>query len=118
MKILLTCLLIGLLVGGCAPTQSTTFYWGDYSETLYDFTKDPTEETLAAHKAQLLLIIRKSPELGYRVPPGVYAEFGYILLKEGKEKEGLEYLDMEKGVYPEAVVFVNRIKDGYSRGKK
>jgi len=112
------CLLSGLLIGGCVPSKDTTFYWGDYSQTLYDFTKDPTEETLAAHKEQLLLIIKESPNRGKRVPPGVYAEYGYILLKEGKEKEGLGYLNMEMGIYPEALIFITRIKDEYARGKK
>ena len=110
--------LLGILVGGCAPTKNTIFYWGGYSSTLYELTKEPGKETLKAHKEQLLLIIAESPKRNKRVPPGVYAEYGYILLKEGNETEGMQYLNQEMGIYPEAAVFVQRIKEEYARGKK
>jgi len=102
---------------GCAPT-ATTFYWGDYSSTLYDLKKNPGDKTLDAHTKQLLLIIAESGKRNKPVPPGVYAEYGYILLKGGKEADGMEYLDKEAALYPESVVFVQRIKSEYSRRKQ
>ncbi len=109
--------LSALLFVGCATTDKT-FYWGDYSETLYDFKKSPDEKTLKAHSDQLLLIISEAPNKNKPVPPGVYAEYGYILLKQGKETEGMGYLDKEMGLYPESIVFIKRIKSEYARGKK
>jgi hypothetical protein len=105
----------GLL--GCQP-PSAPFFWGEYSHTLYDYKKNPSDTTLSVHKTALLDIMKKAPEKKKLIPPGVYAEYGYILLKEGREAEGMEYLAKEEQAFPESVVFIKRIKDEYSRGKK
>lgn len=102
----------------CRPPQNQTFYWGEYSSTLYDLKKNPSEKTLEAHKKQILLIFEESNKKKLRIPPGVYAEYGYILLKEGMEKDGMEYLDKEVALYPESLVFIKQIKAEYERGKK
>jgi hypothetical protein len=52
------------------------------------------------------------------VPPGACAEYGYLLIKEGKDQDGLMYLDKEQALYPESAVFIQRIKDEMQRGKK
>jgi hypothetical protein len=52
----------------------------------------------------------RSVLLTYKVPPGVNAEYGYLLLKEDNEVEGMEFLDKEMGLYPESVIFIQRIK--------
>ena len=52
------------------------------------------------------------------VPPGVNAEYGYLLLKEGQENEGFAYLAKEIELYPESTVFITRIKDEYAKVKK
>lgn len=101
---------------GCQPQG--IFYWDDYSETLYALKKSPDEKTLKAHKEMLVKIITGAGSKKLKVPPGVHAEYGYLLLKEGKEAEGMEYLDKELTMYPESRVFVVRLKDEYARGKK
>jgi hypothetical protein len=106
-----------LLFSACRPPIHT-FYWGEYSSTLYEYKKNPDNKTLEAHKAQILVIFEKSKDNDLKVPPGVNAEYGYILLKEGNEKEGMEYLDREMVLYPESVVFLKRIKLEYDRSKK
>jgi len=105
-----------LLLVGCVPPE-TTFFWGDYSGTLYAYKKTPDEKTLADHKASLLLIITESPKKKLPVPPGVYAEYGYLLVLEGKEDEGLGYLDKELSLYPESRVFITRMKQAYQKGE-
>ena len=105
------------LCAGCAPSGNT-FYWGDYSSTLYDLKKTPDEKTLDAHRKQLLLVMEESGKRGKQVPPGVYAEYGYVLLRDGKEAEGMGYLDKEAALYPESVVFIQRIKTEYARRQK
>lgn len=102
---------------GCQPPPGV-FYWGNYSSTLYDYKKNPSDTTLAVHKTALLDIMKNAPEKTKLVPPGVYAEYGYILLKEGKETEGMEYLAKEEQAFPESKVFIQRLKDVYARGKK
>jgi hypothetical protein len=117
MKTTIVCLFFLLpFLSGCAPQP--LFYWGNYSETLYDYKKNPDQKTLDAHKKSLQDILDESPKKNRQVPPGVYAEYGYILLKEGKDQDGLRYLDKEQAVYPESRLFIQRIKDENQRGKK
>ncbi|HLA69094.1 MAG TPA: DUF4810 domain-containing protein [Bacteroidota bacterium] len=103
-----------LFLIGCVP-PGQAFFWGDYSSTLYSYKKTPDEKTLAAHKESLLLIITESPKKKLPVPPGVYAEYGYMLVLEGKEAEGLGYLDKELSLYPESGVFIARFKQAYQK---
>jgi len=99
---------VGLL-SGCA-TQKPLYYWGNYSSSLYKYKKAPTEENLKAHQAVLLKIIDESNKLNLRVPPGVCCEYGYLLLKEGKEAEAMQYLDLEEKTYPESKPFLDRFR--------
>ena len=114
--ILALCGLSFVLITGCAP-EIGSFYWADYSSTLYDLKKEPGEKSLKAHKEQLLLIITDSPKKGRKIPPGIQAEYGYLLLREGKETEGWEYLEKEKTQYPESMVFIQRLQKTMERGK-
>jgi hypothetical protein len=109
---------LSLIVVGCGTISKDTFYWGNYSTTLYDFKKNPGEETLDAHKKALLSIMEYSAKNNKAVPPGLNAEYGYILLKEGSEEEGLKYLDKEIELYPESTTFMTRIKNEYYKGNK
>jgi hypothetical protein len=43
------------------------------------------------------------------VPPGVNAEYGYLLYKAGKKDEGLALLRAETKAYPESEKFISRI---------
>ncbi|PNU18640.1 DUF4810 domain-containing protein [Geothermobacter hydrogeniphilus] len=99
-----------LFAGGCAPPQKPQMYcWENYSATLYDYDKNPGDETYAKHKECLLTIIEHSGKENLRVPPGVYAELGYDLVNEGKKEEGLKYLALEKETYPESAVLVDKL---------
>jgi hypothetical protein len=109
---------LSLIVIGCGTTSKDTFYWGNYSTTLYDFKKNPDEKTLEAHKKELVSVMEISEKKNKIVPPGVNAEYGYLLLKEGQETEGFAYLAKEIDIYPESTVFISRIKDEYNKVKK
>ena len=87
MKIITSCLVASLFfLGGCAATVTEAgYYWGDYSQTLYKYTKDPNETTLAAHVEELEDIISTSDEKGLKVPPGIHAELGYIKARQGND---------------------------------
>ncbi len=98
-----------VLLSACAKAP-LTYNWGEYSSSLYKLKKDPSDENLQNHKQALVQIIQGSAQQSLRVPPGVYAEYGYILVKEGKIEQGIKYLDLEAQTYPEAKVFVERVK--------
>ena len=54
-------------------------------------------------------IIKKQEGTRKTVPPGIYADYGFILLQSGKTEEGKEMLIKEISLYPESKVFIERI---------
>lgn len=85
------------------------YYWGNYSESLYQTKKHPSPETLAEHMAVLERIVETSNEKNCRMPPGVYAELGYLYALRNDHKRAIELFTMEKQTYPEATVFMDRL---------
>jgi len=106
-KSCLIAIMLVFVIAGCAP--KTMYNWGGYSSSLHNYKKNPSNETLEAHKKMLLHIIDSSNKDGKRVPPGVYCEYGYLLAQDGNTDEALRYFDREKKTYPESTVFVERL---------
>jgi len=108
---------ICLLTVGCAP-KPKMYYWGDYSRSLYNCKKDPSEENLLKHKQTLENIIETSKTMSLRIPPGVCAELGYIYFKQNNEKLALQYFDMEESIYPESKILMTRYKQAIALRQK
>ncbi|AQA20391.1 hypothetical protein BST95_19025 [Halioglobus japonicus] len=110
MRIVVVPLLVSLLLAtGCATVTEAGYYWGDYSTTLYNFTKNPSEETLAAHEEELHEIIEYSADNSLTVPPGIYAELGYINAKRGDDDKALAYYEAEMQNFPSSRHFLERL---------
>lgn len=97
----------GLLLTGCV-TAPVEYYYGAYSKTLYHSRKYNTEEALDRHKKTLEDIIETSGKKGVRVPPGIYAEYAYLLAL-GSNPEAERYFSLEVSTYPESERFVSFI---------
>lgn len=109
-KILLPAIAFTFGLGGCAAQVTEAgYYWGNYANTLYEYAKDPSEDTLAAHVEELKLIIAESNERDLKVPPGIYAELGYIEAKKGQDSEAMTHYEAEMNLYPESRVFLERL---------
>ena len=54
-------------------------------------------------------MIEKQKGLRKTVPPGLNAEYGFLLCKQGKKEEGIKYLKAEIALYPESATYVSRI---------
>ncbi len=107
MKLPWTLALIPLvLLGGCA-TQQTKYYWGNYDPALYAYYKDPTR--LAEYAASLDAVIKAGESKNMKVPPGIYAEYGYLQLQAGKGKEAAALFEIEATHWPESRVFMDRM---------
>lgn len=117
-KIKLTALsAIFMLMTGCASVTESGYYWGGYSETYYDYIKTPSTETLTRHIEELYKIVDVSKEKSLKVPPGIYAEIGYIKEKLGKSDESAAYYLLESELYPESKPFIERlIADNNKKG--
>ena len=104
-----------LLVIGCmialasCTTQKTLYSWYDSEDATYNYTKKATEEALQKAMVQYEKVISKQNGTRKVVPPGVNAEYGYLLYKAGKKEEGLALLRAEIKAYPESENFISKI---------
>lgn len=107
-----TLLFFGLLACiffvSCAQPQKM-YYFGKYSQTLYGFEKNQNEEFLLTHQQELEKIIAESKIKNLPVPPGIYAELGYINLKAQKNKEAIILFEAESKLYPESGHLMERL---------
>ncbi len=92
---------------GCAPQKM--YYFGNYSQTLYTFEKNQNEESLLKHKQELERVIAKSEVKNLPVPPGIYAELGYINLKANSSREAIRLFQVESQLYPESKHLMDRL---------
>ena len=97
-------LLCAGFIAGCAPKPQYT--WGDYGPSLYKLYSGDND--LNATALRLQAIIEKGEANG-KVPPGIYAEYGYLLLSVGKSGEAITYFQKEKQIYPESTVLMDRM---------
>ncbi|MEQ9396124.1 DUF4810 domain-containing protein [Haliea sp.] len=108
--LLLTIFLVPLtLLVGCSTVTEAGYYWGNYSSTLYAYTKSPSDVTQLAHIETLQDIVDKSNEKGLRVPPGIFAELGYLSSKRNEVGLAIAYYDEEARLYPESKILLERL---------
>jgi hypothetical protein len=95
---------IGLV--GCASTDKQLYYWGNYSETLYQYVHEPSTKTRENHRKELLKIVRFAEQHKRRVPPGVYAELGGLSTLTGTSDLAADYFQKEIEAYPESAKLI------------
>lgn len=92
-------------LNACAPQG--LYYWGDYSQSLYDYQADPT--TIENYRAALEEIIEKSDKRP--VPPGIRAELGYLSLVDGDPGKAVALFVQEQKAWPESAAFMRKAID-------
>lgn len=98
--------IIGLV---SCTTQKPLYSWGKYETASYNYLKNSDEKATQELIEAYQKIIEKQKGTRGVVPPGIYADYGFLLLQANKTKEGKEMLLREVALYPEAKVFVDRI---------
>lgn len=104
-----TRLLVGglVLLGLTACGQDSGLYtWGGYNRELLAYYKSPVEQSIFAEK--LYEDIEKAEVTG-TVPPGLYAEYGYIAMQMGETDTAIAYFTKERNAWPEAVFLMDNV---------
>jgi hypothetical protein len=101
--------IVVIFLSGCAPQRM--YYWGDYSNTLYQSKKNPSDQSNLVHLQAMEKIIEGSRTNNLRIPPGVYAELGYIYFRQNKKDLAIQNFKMEKELYPESAFFMDRLEN-------
>ncbi|MBQ6779819.1 MAG: DUF4810 domain-containing protein [Treponema sp.] len=98
-----------VILASCGSTP-VMYNWYGYTNTTYEYVKAGDDES----NAKLLEVYQKivdgqADTLRQTVPPGVCADYGYMLVKGGKIDEGKALLLKEKELYPESAAFIDSI---------
>lgn len=97
---------IAFFVAGCAG-EKPLYDWGDYSSTL--LAKYKGNLSTSDYSERLRSNISRLEAKNAKVPPGLYAEYGFALLEAGNEKAALRQFAKERSSYPESVAFIDKI---------
>lgn len=108
MKKLLMMFFIAAAVASCT-VQKPLYSWYNYNTTSYAYLKNADDASTQQLVESYQKIIEKQKGERATVPPGVYADYGYLLLKLNKTTEGKSMLAKEMELYPESKVFIERI---------
>lgn len=95
-----------LLLCGCATTHQR-YDWGNYESSLYVYYKDPASAARLVQSLQDL--IATANQTGRPVAPGLYAEYGYLLMQEGKSQNAIAAFKQEEDHWPESRVFMDQM---------
>ncbi|WP_115717787.1 DUF4810 domain-containing protein [Gallaecimonas mangrovi] len=104
-----------LFLAACAVNHDI-YYWGKYSETAYQYKKDPTPENRKAHFNSMLDIVEHAKAKHKKIPPGIYAELGMMEEKDHDNAKALEYFHMEESLFPESAPLLNRMIGQIKKG--
>ena len=150
MKKMLVIAGLALLLSSCAANKTTLYNWGsyrsserasDYEVLMYDYYHTQSPSSVCALLCQYAYMVKHPGGTRGVIPPGICAEYGYLLLspetpqifldnatKKQKEtfgnltdygalfrERGLEMFQMEMELYPESSVFIAPLVKKFSQ---
>ncbi len=100
---------IALLILASCTIEKPLYSWYKYEKATYSYIKK-TEETDVEKLLEVYQDIIDKQKGSRKVPPpGICADYGFLLLQNNKQEEGLALLKKEVEYYPESKIFVDRI---------
>ncbi|MDR0907536.1 MAG: DUF4810 domain-containing protein [Rikenellaceae bacterium] len=110
--LLLTIIALGAV--SCA-TQTQLYNWAGYDNAVYAYTKTSDAKSTESLMAVYRKLIDNSGGSRKVPPPGVCADYGFLLIQGGKTAEGKALLAKETTLYPESKKFIDRILERFER---
>ncbi len=106
MRTLISILAFAVVCTACT-SKKPLYHWGKYEDNLYGMYKNP--EKSKEYEETLRLIIDRCDEAGQKVAPGIRAEYGYCLYREGKLDEAITSFKEEREAWPESAYLMNAL---------
>lgn len=100
--------IVALGLSSCSEPKNL-YSWHDYEDVTYEYSKNPTEKLKAKALNEYQRLTEKQKGIRKIVPPGLLAEYGYMLYMNGKTEEGIKLLNGEIKLYPESEKYISRI---------
>lgn len=101
---------LGAGLSACAPTS--LYSWGEYEASLAAryLGEDP-----ARAEVQLRETIAAAERESRRVPPGVYADYGFLLYRRKDYDGAIRHFEQERQVFPESAALMTKIVERVRR---
>lgn len=111
--------LLGFVLALTACLPQKQFYWGSYEDSLFSRQQHAGEEGETGAAAMLVSTINEAQSNpDYKVGPGIHADYGYLLLKQGKPDDAIAEFQKEASLYPEAQPLMNTMISRIQERKK
>lgn len=103
--------LAALLLASCTTNKEPPlYYWYGYTNAVYDYIKLGNEDSNGKLLEVYQNLVDGQAEAARQVPPpGVCADYGWMLIQSGKKEEGKDLLRKEMELYPESAAFIQNI---------
>jgi hypothetical protein len=93
---------------GCAPAGM--YDWGSYESSVLHLYTDPSPKQRDEDRRKLIDEVRKTELKGkQRVPPGKYAQIGYLCWLNGDTAAARQYFQAERDAYPESAKLMDSL---------
>jgi hypothetical protein len=89
--------------------QKPLYNWKGYDDAVYIYTKNMDQKSIDNLLEVYDKLIDNANGTRQVPPPGVCADYGYLLIQKGKIEEGKALLEKEIMLYPESKQFIERI---------
>ena len=109
MKNIIFLLLITSLLASCSANKKSLYTWNKYENTSYNYVKNNDENATKGLIEEYKKIINNQKGTRGTVPPGIYADYGFLLIQTNRVEEGKLMLQKEIELYPESKTFINKI---------
>jgi hypothetical protein len=88
-----------LTTAGCVQHQ---FYWGSYEDSLFSRQQHAGLEGETGAATMLISTINEAQaDPQHKIGPGIHADYGYLLLKQGNTDEAIAQFTQEGALFPE-----------------
>lgn len=104
MKRVALCVVALSTLSACAGNNQL-YEWGSYQPALVSHTKAPDSERFVEELEETLAKAEKKE----KVPPGLYAELGYLHLEAGNIDEAIAAFEKERQAFPESTSMMDRM---------
>src|SRR5680860_1271695 len=109
MKNIIFLLLITSLLASCSAKKKSLYTWNKYEDTSYNYVKNNNESSSNGLIEEYKKIINNQKGTRGIVPPGIYADYGFVLIQTNRVEEGKLMLQKEIELYPESEIFIKKI---------
>lgn len=105
--------LLATVLGGCAAPS--VYHWGKFENGLHERYVNQNSDQADAY---LFETISTAEKQSLRVPPGAYADYGFVLFRRGDREGAISYFEKEKRMFPESSAFMTKLIERVKQREK